>query len=77
MDDMVGAVRRVWGDVLRLEDVPLEENFFDAGGDSRALVVLYERLSALTDRPLEAADLFEHSTVAAQARLLTDGGPAA
>lgn len=70
MDDMVAAVRRVWCDVLGTDDVPVDTNFFDAGGSSRTLVVLFERLAALTPRPLIAADLFTHSTVLAQASLL-------
>jgi hypothetical protein len=69
-EELVDRVRGIWRDVLGQPEVPLEANFFDLGGDSRALVVLYERLSALTSEPLAAADLFEHSTVLAQARLL-------
>jgi hypothetical protein len=72
---MVEAVRQVWREVLRRDgDLPADVNFFELGGDSRTLVVLFERLSLLTERPLIAADLFSHSTVRAQARLLSSLG---
>jgi hypothetical protein len=71
--DLVDAVRKVWCDVLRQERVPLDANFFELGGNSRLLVMLFERLNALTDRELVAADLFSHSTVRSQATLLAGG----
>ncbi|GIJ60110.1 hypothetical protein Vau01_076260 [Virgisporangium aurantiacum] len=83
---MTAAVRAVWRDVLGTADVPMDTPFFEAGGDSRRLVVLYERLKAATGASFPAAALFEHSTVRAQAELLSGipapagpapGGPAA
>lgn len=71
--DLVDAVRQVWCDVLRQERVPLDSNFFEIGGNSRLLVMLFERLNALSDRDLVAADLFSHSTVRSQATLLAGG----
>lgn len=63
-------VRRAWAEVLDVEAVPEHANFFEAGGDSLLLIVLLDRLNALTDRDLDAADLFQHSTIRAQAALL-------
>lgn len=64
-------VRLAWAEVLDVESVPDDVNFFELGGDSLLLIVLLERLNALTERDLEAADLFQHSTVTAQVELLT------
>jgi aryl carrier-like protein len=73
-EPLTERIRDVWRDVLEVDDVPLDTNFFEVGGDSRRLVVLFERLSGLTDAPLNAADLFAHSTIQAQARLLAGAG---
>lgn len=75
-EELTHAVRKIWSDLLGSDPgvVPIDTPFFDAGGDSRRLVVLYERLKALTDTPFPAAALFEHSTVRAQVHLLTGGG---
>ncbi|MGD3106105.1 amino acid adenylation domain-containing protein [Streptomyces sp. YGL11-2] len=69
--ERVGAA---WREVLDVDSVPYDVNFFDAGGDSLLLIVLLDQLSGLTDREMDAADLFQHSTVLAQAALLA-GGP--
>jgi hypothetical protein len=71
-DDLLGAVREAWAETLGIdtEDVPLEEGFFDAGGNSMLLVLLWEQLNELSDRSLQAMDLFEHPTVRAQVELL-------
>jgi hypothetical protein len=71
--DLLEEVRAAWSEVLDTPDVPADVNFFDAGGDSILLVVLLDRLNALTGRGLEPPDLFQHSTVRAQAALLAGG----
>lgn len=68
--DLLDDVRTAWAEVLDTREVPDDVNFFDAGGDSILLVVLLDRLNALTGRDLEPPDLFQHSTVRAQAALL-------
>lgn len=68
--DLADQVAAVWSEVLDGADVAGDVNFFDAGGDSLLLMVLMERLSELTGHELEAADLFEHSTIDAQVAFL-------
>jgi aryl carrier-like protein len=68
--DLLDDVRTAWAEVLDTREVPDDVNFFDVGGDSILLIVLLERLNALTGRDLEPPDLFQHSTVRAQAALL-------
>ncbi|MFD5829160.1 acyl carrier protein [Lentzea sp. NPDC060358] len=69
-------VREAWAEALDItpDEVPTEVSFFDAGGNSLLLLLLWERLNDLTTRDLKAADLFEHSTVLAQAEFLEGGG---
>jgi aryl carrier-like protein len=75
--DLLDDVRKAWAEVLDTADVPTDVGFFDVGGDSILLIVLLERLNALTGRDLEPPDLFQHSTVRAQAALLAGGGDTA
>jgi aryl carrier-like protein len=67
---LVARIRQVWAEVLDLDIAPVDVNFFEAGGDSLLLIVLLERINELGGTDLEAADLFQHSTVLAQAELL-------
>ncbi|WP_018680202.1 acyl carrier protein [Actinokineospora enzanensis] len=65
-------VREAWAEALDIttDDVPLDVSFFDAGGNSLLLLLLWERLTEHTTRDLKAADLFQHSTVLAQSEFL-------
>ncbi|MGW6027028.1 amino acid adenylation domain-containing protein [Streptomyces sp. NPDC055099] len=71
--DLTDQVAALWTEVLDGAEVAGDVNFFDAGGDSLLLMVLMERLSELTGRDLDAADLFEHSTIDAQVAFLEEG----
>lgn len=72
---LLDQVRAAWAETLEIdvEAVPLDVSFFEAGGNSLLLLLLWELLNGMTSRDLKAADLFEHSTVTAQAVLLAGG----
>lgn len=75
MDDeneLLGAVRKAWAETLGTdtEAVPLDVGFFDAGGNSLLLLLLWEQLVELTSRELRATDLFHYPTVRSQAVML-------
>ncbi|MFJ9841393.1 non-ribosomal peptide synthase/polyketide synthase [Kitasatospora sp. NPDC101155] len=61
------ALAVIWAEVLRLERVGADDNFFDLGGDSilGIQVVARARQSGL---PVTSRDLYRHQTVAALAR---------
>jgi Phosphopantetheine attachment site len=69
----VERIRSAWAEVLDVpvESVPLDVNFFEVGGTSLLLVLLADVLNESQDEPLDVIDLFQHSTVATQAALLT------
>ncbi|GHJ96583.1 hypothetical protein SNE510_61020 [Streptomyces sp. NE5-10] len=73
--ELLDQVRQAWADVLDLDSadqVPDDVNFLEAGGSSLLLIMLWEELEPLTERTLKVSDLFQHSTVRAQAALLAD-----
>jgi amino acid adenylation domain-containing protein len=67
---MSPAQRRVagiWCEVLRLERVGLHDNFFDVGGHSLLLAKLHAALKREFSRDLPLVELFQRTTVSAQA----------
>jgi amino acid adenylation domain-containing protein len=61
---------RVWADVLKVERVGADDNFFDLGGDSLLITQARSRLQALFHRPIPIVDLFRFTTVRSLARHL-------
>ena len=64
-------VAEIWRKILRLERVGLQENFFDLGGHSLLLLQLHAELEREFSRHFALVELFQRTTVAAQAEWLT------
>ncbi|MEO6053890.1 MAG: non-ribosomal peptide synthetase, partial [Chthoniobacterales bacterium] len=64
------AIRNLWIEILKEDNIGLDDNFFDLGGDSIHLARVHQRLSELFNRPLPITDLFTHPTVRTLARHL-------
>jgi amino acid adenylation domain-containing protein len=65
------AVERAWRQVLKVDRVGLDENFFDVGGHSLLLVELHAALQAAFETEFDLVQLFNHTTVRAQAAYLS------
>jgi amino acid adenylation domain-containing protein len=61
---------QVWGEVLELERVGVQDNFFDLGGHSLQAVKLVARLTTALNRPVSVKTVFLAPTVAAMAEVL-------
>jgi amino acid adenylation domain-containing protein len=61
-------IAAIWADVLRVERVGLDDNFFDLGGHSLLVIQLHARLREAFGDELSVIDLFKVPTV----RLLAD-----
>ena len=57
------TIMRIWRDVLRLDKLSPEDNFFDAGGDSLQLMLLSKRLSRALNREISVVSLFRFPTI--------------
>lgn len=66
------AVNRAWSTVLNVMALPSDVNFFDLGGQSLEMFGLQQALQKETGYRPSIVELFEHSTVEAQARLIVD-----
>jgi hypothetical protein len=76
---MTPAQRRVaaiWREILNLESVGLQQNFFDVGGQSLLLVRLHEALSREFGTAVPFVEMFQCTTVASQAERFTGVQPA-
>jgi amino acid adenylation domain-containing protein len=70
-------VAAAWRSVLHTDHVGLHDNFFDVGGHSLLLVKLHAALRADFGSELKLVDLFQWTTVAAQAARLQTTRPTA
>ncbi len=57
------VIARAWRDVLKVEKVGFDDNFFDLGGNSIQLLEVFHRLPELLRRSLAPVHLFEYPTV--------------
>ncbi|MGW5049829.1 non-ribosomal peptide synthetase [Actinokineospora sp. NPDC004072] len=73
-DDTTAHVAAAWAEVLGVPDVPTDVNFFDLGGHSLTMFHLQDALESRTGTRPSVVALFRHTTVAAQAALIRDGG---
>ncbi|MFL5506762.1 MAG: AMP-binding enzyme, partial [Gemmatimonadales bacterium] len=68
------SIAGVWRDLLRIQQVSREANFFDLGGHSLLAVQVHRRLKELfPERPLSITDLFRFPTIATLAGFLGGG----
>jgi acyl carrier protein len=57
------AVAAVWAEVLKVERVGRQDNFFQLGGHSLLAMQLISRIRATLDVELQLKDIFASSTV--------------
>lgn len=60
-------VASLWREILSIDRVGLHQNFFDLGGHSLLLIKLQVGLKALLGHEIPVVELFQYTTVAAQA----------
>ena len=61
----------VWREVLHIESVGTDENFFDLGGHSLLAVQVHRALREHLDHPLSLTDLYRFPTIGSLARFLS------
>src|SRR5262249_103362 len=53
----------IWGEVIRLDKVGVNDNFFDLGGHSLLMVQVYTRIRETFDQDIPMVELFKYPTV--------------
>lgn len=67
------TITAIWGQVLHIDRIGPDANFFDIGGDSLRLAAAHARLERALGREFAIIDMFEHTSVRALARHLQGG----
>jgi amino acid adenylation domain-containing protein len=73
-DGLEATFAQIWRELLRVERVYRDDNFFDLGGDSLLGVHLFRRIHAITGVNLPLTTLLTSPTLASQARVFRKAG---
>jgi acyl transferase domain-containing protein len=65
------ALASIWEELLGIDKVGIQDNFFDLGGDSLLLMRVQVKISQLLKADLTSAEMFEHPTISTLARRLS------
>ncbi len=68
--DLERAIAEIWMDVLGLQRVGVEDNFFAVGGNSMLMVLLFTRMRERLGRRIDLTSVLSSPTIAGQARAL-------
>jgi len=68
------TVAEIWSDVLGVDAIARDDDFFDLGGHSLLAIRVFARLEAVTGQRFPVTALFQAPTVAGFAELLQGGG---
>lgn len=66
-------IAKVWSEVLQIEEIGIDDNFFEMGGTSIMAVKVVAEIEKSTGKRFPLSVLFEYSTVEKFARLLNEG----
>jgi pyochelin synthetase len=69
-DPLEEEIAREWCEILGLDSTGIDENFFEAGGDSFRAVLLLDRLRTRFDQPGDLTAFFYEPTIQSLARML-------
>jgi amino acid adenylation domain-containing protein/FkbM family methyltransferase len=69
--EIENVLTAIWAELLKMEKVGVNDNFFDLGGHSLLAIKAVSRIRDVFELDLPAQILFEHSTIAELAKFLT------
>lgn len=63
MNEIEHQIMSVWKDVLKVESLSVNLNFFESGGDSLSLLEVFSKVEPLYPNVIKVADLFSYPTI--------------
>ncbi|MEG4394820.1 amino acid adenylation domain-containing protein [Microcoleus sp. BROC3] len=66
------AIATVWQQVLHLEKVGVDDNFFDLGGHSLLMAQAHSKLREAIDRDVSMMEMFKYPTISSLAKYLSE-----
>ncbi|MEG4054907.1 MULTISPECIES: amino acid adenylation domain-containing protein [unclassified Microcoleus] len=70
--DIEQAIATVWQQVLHLEKVGVDDNFFDLGGHSLLMAQAHSKLKEAIDRDVSMMEMFKYPTISSLAKYLSE-----
>ena len=62
----------IWRKALNINDIGINDNFFDIGGHSLMLIRVHGEIEKETDKKIEVVDLFKYPTIASLSEFLNN-----
>ena len=69
--DLEGKIVQIWRDVLALDKVGLNDNFFEVGGHSFLMIEIRNKIGELLGKKISVLDLFRYPTIGSLTDYLT------
>ncbi len=71
-NDIERTIAEAWRKVLNINQISINDNFFEIGGHSLIMIKLHAVLEESLDTKLSVVELFQYPTIAAQAKFLVN-----
>ena len=72
IEKYIEEIRQMWLELLELQEVGLDDNFFAMGGTSLSAMLLLNRIETAYDIEIEAEDLADHQTIREVAKVVAE-----
>ena len=69
-DEIENQIKIIWKDLLGFENIGINDNFFDVGGNSLLMGRLQLRINQFFQKDISIVDLFQYPTIGALAKLI-------
>jgi len=72
--DLERKLASIWQEVLQVDQIGVNDSFFDLGGHSLGIVQVQGKIKEVFERDLNVVDMFKYPTIASLAKFLSDKG---
>jgi acyl carrier protein len=72
--DLEKTIADTWKEVLHLAEIGIDDNFFDIGGNSLALIQVNKKLNRTLDTQVPVIDMFRYTTIRSLSQYLEQPG---
>ncbi|GAE32622.1 phosphopantetheine-binding protein [Alkalihalobacillus hemicellulosilyticus] len=67
-------IKEVWVDILKQDNISINDNFFDVGGHSLLILQVKTKLELVFEKKIELMDLFQYPTIATLSARINNAG---
>ena len=71
-NEVESTIAEIWQQVLLMEKISINTNFFDIGGRSLAMIRVYSKLRDIFDTEISVAELFKYPTIGGMAGYIAE-----